>query len=57
MEAHASQVPNRNYIELELTRARLLGRTPRRRLCVAPYPNDPILFGSLKEAGISARGF
>jgi hypothetical protein len=24
---------------------------------MALYPNDPILFGSLKEAGISARGF
>lgn len=67
--AHASQVSNRNYIELQLTRARLLGARTSGAMkeilacftgvdyAMALYPNDPILFGSLKEAGISARGF
>jgi LmbE family N-acetylglucosaminyl deacetylase len=55
--AHASQVSNRNYIELQLTRARLLGARTGVDYAMALYPNDPILFGSLKEAGISARGF
>jgi LmbE family N-acetylglucosaminyl deacetylase len=57
MEAHASQVSNRNYIELQLTRARLLGARTGVDYAMALYPNDPILFGFLKEAGISARGF
>jgi hypothetical protein len=47
----------RAYIESQLTRARLLGARTAVDYAMALYPNDPILFGSLKEAGISARGF
>jgi N-acetylglucosamine malate deacetylase 1 len=57
MKAHASQVSNRNYIELQLARARLLGARAGVDHAIALFPNEPLLFGSLAEAGISVRGF
>jgi LmbE family N-acetylglucosaminyl deacetylase len=57
MEAHASQVSARNYIELQLTRARLRGLRDGAGHAVALFPNDPLLLDSLAEISRSARRF
>jgi LmbE family N-acetylglucosaminyl deacetylase len=57
MEAHATQVAARNYIELQLMRARLLGARTGVDHAIALFPNEPLLFGSLVQAGIGARRF
>jgi LmbE family N-acetylglucosaminyl deacetylase len=57
MEAHATQVSARNYIELQLTRARLLGARAGVAHAVALFPNEPLVFESLAHAGRGARRF
>jgi LmbE family N-acetylglucosaminyl deacetylase len=57
MEAHASQVSARNYIELQLTRARLLGARAGIDFAIALFPNEPLVFESLAQAGRGARKF
>lgn len=57
MNAHATQVSARNYIELQLIRARLLGARTGVDHAVALFPNEPLVFGSLAQAGIGARRF
>ena len=57
MEAHATQVSARNYIELQLIRARLLGARTGVGHAIALFPNEPLVFGSLAQAGIGARRF
>jgi LmbE family N-acetylglucosaminyl deacetylase len=57
MEAHASQVSSRNYIELQLTRARLHGLQAGVEHAIALFPNDPLLFNSLADLKRSARRF
>jgi N-acetylglucosamine malate deacetylase 1 len=57
MKAHATQVSARNYIELQLLRARLLGARAGVEHAMALFPNEPLLFGSLAQAGIGARRF
>lgn len=57
MEAHASQVSARNYIELQLTRARLAGARAGTGYAMALFPNDPLIFDSLDETGGSVRQF
>ena len=57
MEAHASQVSARNYIELQLTRARLLGARAGVEHAIALFPNEPLLFGSLAQAGAEREDF
>ena len=57
MAAHASQVSARNYIELQLTRARLLGIRAGIDHAMALFPNDPLVFESLAHAGRGARRF
>lgn len=57
MAAHASQVQARNYIELQLTRARLLGARAGIGHAIALFPGDPLVFGSLAETGGAARKF
>lgn len=57
MAAHASQVRARNYIELQLTRARLLGARAGIGHALALFPNDPLVFTSLKSLSHSARRF
>jgi N-acetylglucosamine malate deacetylase 1 len=47
MEAHASQMQTRNYVELQLTRARLNGARAGVQYAVPLFPNDPLLFDSL----------
>ena len=57
MQAHATQVTVRNYIELQLLRARLLGARTGVDHAMALFPNEPLLFGSLAQAGRGARKF
>lgn len=57
MEAHASQLKTRNYIELQLARARLIGSRCGSDAAMALYPNDPLVFDSLALAGRGARRF
>jgi len=47
MKAHASQVRARNYIELQLTRERLLGVRAGVGHAIALFPNEPIVFKNL----------
>ncbi|MDI1320574.1 MAG: PIG-L family deacetylase [bacterium] len=57
MEAHASQMKTRNYVELQLARARAHGLNAG-LVCAQPlYPNDPLVFGSLAQLTRSARQF
>jgi LmbE family N-acetylglucosaminyl deacetylase len=57
MNAHASQSATRNYVELQLTRARLLGARAGIEYAMALYPNEPLVFKSLSQAGKGARKF
>jgi N-acetylglucosamine malate deacetylase 1 len=57
MEAHETQVSARNYIELQLLRARLLGARAGVDLAIALFPNEPLMLGSLAQAGIGVRKF
>jgi N-acetylglucosamine malate deacetylase 1 len=57
MKAHASQVSARNYIELQLTRARLLGARAGIGHAIALFPNEPLVFESLTQTGRDARRF
>jgi LmbE family N-acetylglucosaminyl deacetylase len=57
MEAHASQQRTRNYVELHLARARVLGLRAGVGHAMALYPNDPLVVGSLSELGTGARRF
>ena len=57
MEAHASQAAARNYVELQLTRARLCGLRAGAGHAIALFPNDPLVFDSLAAMSRSARRF
>ncbi len=57
MEAHASQTSSRNYIELQLTRARLHGLRAGVEHAIALFPNDPLVLNSLADLKESARRF
>jgi len=57
MEAHVSQVRARNYIELQLTRARLLGARAGIGHAIPLFPNDPPVLDSLAALHRSARRF
>src|SRR5206468_3978076 len=57
MEAHASQTSARNYVELQLTRARLHGLRATVHYATALFPADPLVFESLSGLGRAARGF
>jgi LmbE family N-acetylglucosaminyl deacetylase len=57
MEAHATQTSARNYVELQLTRARLLGARAGIAHAVALFPNEPLVFESLAYARRGARQF
>ena len=57
MEAHASQTNARNYVELQLTRARLLGARAGVGHAMALFPNDPLMIGSLAQVARAARKF
>lgn len=57
MEAHVTQVSARNYVELQLARARLCGLRAGIGYAVALFPNDPLVFDSLTSTGRLARRF
>ncbi len=57
MQAHKSQTATRNYVELQLTRARLLGARAGIGQAIALFPNDPIVLTSLASLNPSARVF
>lgn len=57
MEAHASQTAARNYVELQLTRARLRGLRAGVGHAIALFPNDPLVLASLAQAGAGACRF
>jgi LmbE family N-acetylglucosaminyl deacetylase len=56
MEAHASQTSARNYVEVQLTRARLHGLGATMEYAKALFPADPLVFASLSRLGRRARG-
>lgn len=57
MNAHVSQVSARNYIELQLARARLNGLRAGIGHAIALFPNDPLVLSSLAQAGRGTRRF
>ncbi len=57
MAAHASQMKTRNYVELQLTRARLNGLRAGVEHGIPLFPSDGLLFGSLAAAGRGARRY
>jgi len=57
MEAHASQVQAKAYIELQITRARLRGLRAGVEYAIPLFPNDPLVFNSLAQAGRGERSF
>jgi LmbE family N-acetylglucosaminyl deacetylase len=57
MEAHTSQMKTRNYVELQLTRARLHGLRAGVEHAMALFPSDPIVVDSLAPIGRGARRF
>jgi LmbE family N-acetylglucosaminyl deacetylase len=57
MEAHASQTATRNYAELQLARARLLGLRAGIGHAMALFPNDPLVLHSLARISAGARRF
>ena len=57
MQAHASQLAGRPYVELALTRSHLLGMAAGVEYAIGLYPNDPVLISELSQVGRSARTF
>lgn len=57
MEAHASQMKTRNYVELQLARARVRGLDAGVPYAQPLWPNDPLVFGSLTALNRGARRF
>ncbi|HEY0946144.1 MAG TPA: PIG-L family deacetylase [Opitutaceae bacterium] len=57
MEAHASQMKTRNYVELQLARARVHGLRAGVEHAIALFPSDPLVIDSLSQLGKSARRF
>ena len=57
MQAHTSQTSARNYVELQLTRARLMGARAGAGHAIALFPNEPLVFDSLAQARRAARKF
>ena len=57
MEAHATQVKARAYVEMQLTRARVNGLRAGVGHAIALYPNDPPVVDSLARLGRSASRF
>ncbi len=57
MAAHKSQGATRNYVELQLTRSRMLGAMAGISHAIALFPNDPLVLNSLVPLSRSARRF
>ena len=57
MEEHASQLKTRNYVEVQLARARVNGSRCGTDAAQALYPNDALVFDSLAPLSRGARRF
>jgi len=57
MEAHASQLRTRNYVELQLARARVHGLRAGVQHAQPLFPNDALVFDSLASLGRGAGQF
>lgn len=57
MEAHATQASVRNYVDLQLSRARLRGLRAGVGHAIALFPASPLVLDSLAQTGRGARGF
>jgi LmbE family N-acetylglucosaminyl deacetylase len=57
MEAHTSQTSARNYVELQLTRARSNGLRAGVEHAIALFPSDAVVFDSLAQLSRGARRF
>lgn len=57
MEAHASQLKTRNYVEFQLARAKVSGMRAGLAYAQALWPNDPLVFDSLAAMARGARRF
>lgn len=57
MECHASQLLTRNYVDLQVARARLLGAEIGVEHAMAVWANDPIRLERLSDLGGSGRRF
>lgn len=57
MQAHASQMKTRDYVELQLMRARMLGLRAGVECAVAIFPSAPLLVQSLAQVERGARHF
>ncbi|HEY3886493.1 MAG TPA: PIG-L family deacetylase [Vicinamibacterales bacterium] len=57
MEAHATQAVTRNYVDMQLSRARLNGLRAGVKHAIALFPSDPIVVNSLAQVGRGARSF
>jgi LmbE family N-acetylglucosaminyl deacetylase len=57
MKAHASQLKTRNYVELQLARARVHGLRAGVEYAQPLFPNDPLVFASLASITATARRF
>lgn len=57
MAAHASQQQTRNYVDFQLSRARLHGHRAGVAYAQPLWPNDPLVFASLGAADRGARRY
>jgi LmbE family N-acetylglucosaminyl deacetylase len=57
MNAHATQMKTRNYVELQFARARVRGLQAGVQSAIALYPNDPLVLDSLAPLSRTARAF
>jgi LmbE family N-acetylglucosaminyl deacetylase len=57
MACHATQVSQRRYIDLQLTRARQLGALAGCAYAIALWPNDPPVVDALSQLQRTARAF
>lgn len=57
MQAHASQTNARNYVEMQLARARLFGVRAGVGHAIALFPNDPLVLSALSQVKRGARRF
>ena len=57
MRSHGSQTSARNYVELQLARARLLGLRAGVEYALALFPNEPLVLDSLSQTCRGARRF
>ena len=57
MSAHASQMKTRDYVEMQVARARLHGLRAGRESATPLFPADPLVVASLAALGRGARQF